>query len=167
MRIMTAEQCNPVSVSRTIYAPAEKIFGILAHSANHPLIDGSGMVREAPSDVLLADVGDVFTMKMHNDEMGDYEMANHVVVYEANRRIGWEPVLQAASRPEDQAGIGDSGEHRWSYEIASVGERTTLVTETYDCSRSPDWLRRAVRCGDRWIESMTASLEKLDALCRG
>ena len=66
------------------------------HSANHPLIDGSGMLREAPSDVVLSRVGDVFTMKMHNDEMGDYEMSNQVVEYELNRRIGWEPVLPSA-----------------------------------------------------------------------
>jgi len=38
-----------------------------------------------------------------------------VVDYELNRRIGWEPVLEAASREEDQAGIGDRAEHRWSY----------------------------------------------------
>ena len=49
------------------------------------------MLRESSGGVI-SGVGDVFTMKMHNDEMGDYEMANHVVEYEPNRRIGWEPV---------------------------------------------------------------------------
>jgi hypothetical protein len=163
---MTDGTCPPVSVSRTIEAPAEKLFGLLAHSANHPLIDGSGMLREAPSDVVLSRVGDVFPMRMHNDEMGDYEMSNYVVEYELNRRIGWEPVLKAASRPEDQAEIGDRAEHRWSYDLTPMGPRTTLVTETYDCARSPEWLRKAVKGGTRWIDSMTASLEKLDALSR-
>ncbi len=65
---------------------------------NHPLIDGSGMLREA-SDEVISGVGDVFAMKMHNGEMGDYEMSNYVVEYELNRRISWEPVLKAASRP--------------------------------------------------------------------
>jgi hypothetical protein len=161
---MTDGACQPVSVSRTIEAPAEKLFGLLTHSANHPLIDGSGMLREAPSDVVLSRVGDVFPMKMHNDELGDYEMSNYVVEYELNRRIGWEPVLKAASRPEDQADIGDRAEHCWSYELTPVGPHTTLVTETYDCVRSPEWLRRAVKGGTRWIASMTATLEKLDAL---
>jgi hypothetical protein len=44
------------------------------------------MLREAPRDVVLSGVGDVFAMKMHNDEMGDYEMSNEVVEYELNRR---------------------------------------------------------------------------------
>jgi len=163
---MTDRTCQPVSVSRTIDAPAGKLFGLLVHSANHPLIDGSGMLREAPSDVVLSRVGDVFPMRMHNDEMGDYEMSNQVVEYELNRRIGWEPVLDAASREEDQAGIGDRAEHRWSYEFTPINPESTLVTETYDCVRSPGWLRRAVKGGTRWIASMTATLEKLDALSR-
>jgi hypothetical protein len=51
-------------VSRKIEPPAEKLFGLLAQSANHPLIDGSGMVREAPADVLLTRVGDVFVIRI-------------------------------------------------------------------------------------------------------
>ena len=164
---MTGETCPPVSVSREIEAPAEKLFALLTHSASHPLIDGSGMLREAPADVRLSRVGDVFVMKMHNDEMGDYEITNYVVEYELNRLIGWQPVMRAASRDEDQADIGESGQHRWSYHLSPVDSRSTLVTETYDCSRSPEWLRKAVRGGNRWIDSMTASLEKLDALSRG
>ncbi|HLM88547.1 MAG TPA: hypothetical protein VK284_05880 [Streptosporangiaceae bacterium] len=38
------------------------------------------------------------------------------------------------------------------------------MTEIYDCSRAPEWLRRAVKGGARWIDSMTATLGKLDAL---
>ncbi len=37
-----------VSVSRRIEASAEQLFVLLADSANHPLIDGSGMVRAGP-----------------------------------------------------------------------------------------------------------------------
>ena len=163
---MTGEACRPISVSRRIEVPAEKLFDFLAHPANHPLIDGSGMLREGSGGVI-SGVGDVFTMKMHNEEMGDYEMANHIVEYELNRQIGWEPVLAAASRPEDQAEIGDRGQHRWSYELRPLDAASTLVTETYDCSRAPEWLRKAVKDGARWVASMTATLEKLDALSRG
>jgi len=105
-------------------------------------------------------------MRMHNDEMGDYEMANQVVEYELNRRIGWEPFLIAASREEDQADIGDRAEHRWSYELTPIDPQTTLVTETYDCVRSPEWLRKAVKGGTRWIASMTVTLERLDEMSR-
>ena len=109
----------------------------------------------------------MFTMKMHNDEMGDYEIANRVMEYERNSRIGWEPVLMAASRPEDQDEIGVRGEHRWMYELTPVGATSTLVTETYDCTRAPEWLRKAVKGGARWITSMAGTLEKLDTLNRG
>ena len=78
---MTGDTCQPVSVSRTIEVPAEKLFDFLAHPANHPLIDGSGTLREGSGGVI-SGVGDVFTMKMCNDEMGDYEISNHVVEYE-------------------------------------------------------------------------------------
>jgi hypothetical protein len=152
---------QPVAVSRTINAPAHKLFDLLACPAKHPLIDGSGMLREG-SDVPICGVGDVFSMKMHNDEMGDYEMANHVVEYELDRRIGWEPVVAAASRAEDQAEIGERAGHRWTYELVAIDPESTVVTETYDCTRTPQWLQKAVKGGNRWIDSMTATLGRLE-----
>ena len=159
---MTMDSCQPVSVTRTINAAAAELFRVLADPARHPGIDGSGMLRRAVSGSPIAGVGDTFVMSMHNDEMGDYEITNHVVEYERNRRIGWEPVLSAASRAEDQVEIGDRGNHRWTYDLRPVGPSATVVTEIYDCGRAPDWLRRAVRNGDRWVGSMTTTLEKLD-----
>lgn len=157
---MTTDSCQPVSVSRTIKAAAEELFAVLADPARHPDIDGSGMLRRAVSSSRIVGVADTFVMSMHNDEMGDYEITNHVVEYERNRRIGWEPVLSAASRAEDQADIGDRGRHRWIYDLKPALS-ATVVTEIYDCGRAPDRLRRAVRNGDRWVDSMLATLEKL------
>ena len=163
---MTGGTCEPVSVSRRIEAPAGRLFELLADPARHPLIDGSGMLREASGGVI-SGVGDVFTMRMHNDLMGDYEIANHVVEYQPDRRVGWEPVLKAVTRPEDQARIGERSELRWSYELMPIDATSTLVTETYDCSRSPEWVRTVTKGGTTWIPTMTATLEKLDALSRG
>jgi hypothetical protein len=163
---MSDQACQPVSVSRTINAPAEGLFAFLALPANHPRIDGSGMLGHG-SKVRISAVGEVFTMTMHNDEMGDYEMANHVVDYEGNRRIAWEPVLTAASRADDQADIGVRNGVRWIYDLMPLDGRSTLVTETYDCSGAPDWLRKAVKNGARWVESMTATLAKLSELTQG
>lgn len=157
--------CQPVCVSRTIEAPAGALFNLLTHTANHLVIDGSGMLRGGSGDVV-GGVGDVFLMKMHHDEMGDYEMANHVVEYERDRRIGWEPVMHKAGRPEDSDAVGDSAEYRWSYELTPVDAGSTVVTETFDCTRSPEWLRNAVKGGTRWAQAMTASLEKLEELSR-
>ena len=162
---MSDDPCRPVSVSMTIDAPADELFALLCDPSNHPRIDGSGMLQEGPAE-RISGVGDVFAMGMHNDEMGDYEMANHVLGYDAGRLIAWEPELKAASRTEDQSEVGVRSGVRWSYELQPVGERTTVVTETYDCTSAPDWLRRAVRNGERWVETMTASLTNLRELAQ-
>lgn len=154
---------HPVSVSMTINAPADRVFAILALPANHPRIDGSGMLVQG-SEVEISGVGDVFNMLMHNEEMGDYEIANHVVTYKFDRLIAWEPVLKAASRVEDQPDIGVHNGVRWTFELQPVDGRSTLVTETYDCTTAPDWLRQAVGDGARWVDSMAATLEKLDEI---
>jgi uncharacterized protein YndB with AHSA1/START domain len=101
-----------VSVTRRIEAPADRLFARLADPSQHPSFDGSGMLRDGHGNTAVSAVGDTFTIKMHNDEMGDYEMTNHVVDYVLNERIVWEPVLTGASRPEDVADIGDPAGHR-------------------------------------------------------
>src|SRR5579862_2440268 len=83
-------QPEVVSVSKEIPAAADAVFALLADPAQHARIDGSGMVRSATSTDIVAGVGDTFTMRMHNEEMGDYEMINHVVEFAAGRRIAWE-----------------------------------------------------------------------------
>ena len=95
-----------VSVSRRIEAPADRLFALLTDSANHPLVDGSGMVREPAPAVRVSRAGDAFVMSMHHERFGDYQMRNEVIEYEAGRRLTWEPVRVAAS-PEEQAEIGD------------------------------------------------------------
>jgi hypothetical protein len=105
-------------------------------------------------------------MKMHFAHLGDYEMNNHVVEYERDRRIGWEPAPgrghphAAADSPEPAR-----GGHRWSYRLASDGPDATIVTEIYDCSRAPEKERAGMDNGKIWIESMARTLERLDALC--
>ena len=76
-----------MSVSRRIATPAEVLFAVLADPARHRSIDGSGMVGQALTTSLISQAGDTFTMRMHNDEMGDYEITNHVIDYRPNRRI--------------------------------------------------------------------------------
>jgi hypothetical protein len=55
--------------------------------------------------------------------------------------------------------------HRWSFDLRPDGRGATVVTERFDCGTAPAELREAVRDGDAWIESMTSSLERLEALC--
>ena len=41
----------------------------------------------------------------------------------------------------------------------------TVVTEIYDCSRAPEEERAGMDNGRAWIEDMTKTLERLDAVC--
>jgi uncharacterized protein YndB with AHSA1/START domain len=153
-----------VSVSRRIEATRERLFALLADTANHPLIDGSGMVREPAPAVRLSGTGDVFLMNMHNDDMGDYQMQNEVIEYQAGRRMVWEPAPVAASRAGAGAAVPERGRYRWGYEFSGDGPGATTVTETFDCTRSPEDLRKATREGEGWRDAMTASLARLDLL---
>jgi Polyketide cyclase / dehydrase and lipid transport len=153
-----------VSVSRRIEATPQRLFALLADTANHPLIDGSGMVREPAPAVRLSGTGDVFLMKMHHDEIGYYQMQNEVIEYQAGRRLVWEPVPVASSRVDGEDSVGEPGRYRWGYELSGDGPDATTVTETFDCTRSREALRKATKEGEGWRDAMTASLAKLDLL---
>ena len=153
-----------VSVSRHIEVPAEQLFALVADSTNHPLFDGSGMVRKPAPGVMVSGVGDAFVMNMHHDRFGDYQMRSEVVEYQAGRRLVWEPV-----RVADPSGKGDApepGRYRWGFEFSPDGVGATTVTESFDCTRSDANLREAVEEGEGWRDAMTASLVKLELLAR-
>jgi uncharacterized protein YndB with AHSA1/START domain len=154
-----------VSVSRRIDATPEQLFALLADSANHPLIDGSGMVREPAPGVRVSQAGDSFLMNMHHREFGDYQMRNEVIEYEADRRLIWEPV-PVRTPEEEREGAGGPGLYRWGYELSPDGPGATVVTETFDCTRSDQELREAVQEGEGWRDAMTASLARLELLAR-
>jgi hypothetical protein len=163
---MSDGQYQPVAVSRRICAPAHDIFRVLADAARHAELDGSGSLRGPVSGAVITGVGDVFVMKMYFAHLGDYEMNNHVVEYEQDRRIGWEP---AAGRGHPDA-APDSPEparwgHRWRYQLTPDGPDATVVTEIYDCSRAPEEERAGMANGRVWIEAMAETLGRLDALC--
>ena len=89
---------------------------MVRNPARHPEFDGSQSVRGAGSTAVISGVGDVFVMKMHFSHLGDYEMNNHVVEYEQDQRISWEP---EAGRGHPRA--GRSLGQRWSYQLAPMG----------------------------------------------
>jgi uncharacterized protein YndB with AHSA1/START domain len=153
-----------ISVSRDIPAPAGRIFSVLARPAVHPDVDGTGMLRTVLEDVVISKVGDVFAVNMFNDEMGDYVMENHVVEFEPERRIAWEPVMRSVDKPEFQSGVGEPAHYQWGWQLEPLDAGRTRVTEFFDCSRSPDWLQTAVKGGERWRPGIEASLENLERL---
>jgi uncharacterized protein YndB with AHSA1/START domain len=152
---MGIDECKPVSVSRRIEAPAADIFNLLANPDRHPEFDGSEMLRPGASNKVILGIGDVFVTKMFFEAMGDYEMHNRIVVFEADRCIAWEP-----GNPE----LARNGS-RWRFDLTPDGPNATVVKETYDCADSPESVREAVDNGNAWLAGMAATLERLDHLC--
>jgi hypothetical protein len=161
---MMTKQEPSISVSRDIDAPAHELFNHLARPADHTTIDGSGMLRGTDDRRVLSGIGEVFEMKMFNDTLGEYVMENHVVEFEPDRRIAWEPVLKATDKPEFQARVGDRAHLRWGWELTSRPGGGTVVTEFYDLSAAPEWLHEATKEGEQWRPVMEASLANLAKL---
>ncbi|WP_432180402.1 hypothetical protein [Streptomyces sp. NBC_00063] len=161
---MTSTTGEPVVVSRSIGAPAGDIFRILADPRRHPDLDGSGMLRGGVCDAVISGVGDVFVMRMHYEPYGDYEMNNHVVEYEPDRRIGWEP--RPGRRHPDATAPGAAWGHRWIFDLLPHGAEETMVTEIFDGSRMPEDKRAEVDRGrSYWQKQMGSTLERLAELC--
>lgn len=158
---MSDSECEPVAVSRRIDAPADVIFRVLCDPARHADLDGSDMLRGAVSTEPVSAVGDVFVMKMTSRKCSDYETNNHIVEFEPGRLISWEPVAGRGHPNEGKPALG----HRWSFRLEPEGASATVVTEIYDCSRAPEDERRGMDNGNLWVESMHATLERLDSLC--
>ncbi|MEV6010803.1 hypothetical protein AB0M29_28790 [Streptomyces sp. NPDC051976] len=59
---------------------------------------------------------------MHNEEMGDYRIENHVVAFTENRVIAWVP------RRPGQRPAGD----RFTWKLTPIDDVHTEVTQTYD-----------------------------------
>lgn len=162
---MAAAGTTRVAVSRRIDASATDVFAVLVDPRRHAELDGSAMVRGALTDAPIAAVGDVFVIEMYYKGLGSYQMDNHVVEFETDRRVAWEPV--AGVGHPDAASAGARWGQRWSYDLAPDGLNATVVTETYDCSAAPADEREDVDDGRMWIEAMTATLERLDGICTG
>lgn len=162
---MSGDQCELVRVSRRITAPAAVIFRILADPGMHTALDGTGMLRGAVTADRISGTGEVFVMKMYYVAHGDYEMNNHVVEFEPDRRIGWEPKA-GRGHPDTEPGSTEPARwgHRWSFELAPDGPDATVVTEIYDCSRAPAEARSGMDGGRIWIDGMTTTLERLAVL---
>lgn len=108
-----------VSVSKTVHAPAERIFALLTDPAKHALIDGSGTVVAERGKHEPLVLGSTFGMDM---KVGmSYKVTNRVVEYEKDRLIAWRHFVG----------------HRWRWELEPIDGEITKVTETFDWSTTP------------------------------
>jgi uncharacterized protein YndB with AHSA1/START domain len=153
-----------VSVSRSIAAPAAKIFQVLADAANHPELDGSGMLRGAPEQTVPCRAGDTFTMAMHLPDLGNYVMLNRITAWEQDRLIVWEPTPgDAVASRNAELPVGASQGYSWGFQLQPDGD-TTMVTEMFDCTEAAQSIRDAVEDGQTWVPAMRRTLERLAAI---
>lgn len=140
-----SDERRAVSVSRSIPAPAEAIFDVIADPSMHPEIDGSGTVqrlRKASSERLTE--GSRFGMRMRWGL--PYLVSNVVVEYEEDRLLAWRHFAR----------------HRWRYELEPE-EDGTRVVHTFDWSTalSPKFVER-MRYPEKHPRWMEATLERLE-----
>ena len=145
-----------VSVEKVIAAPPEKIFALVADASKHPVIDGSGSVRQVkPGAPERLSLGAQFGMSM---KLGiPYSMVSTVIEFEENRRIAWQ-----TKPPGFFARL--AGGRIWRYELEPV-EGGTLVRETWDITRDRHRaLLKRGPVGEQTRASMSKTLDKIAAL---
>ena len=111
-KMTNASPCRYHDESR----PRRAIFKLVADPDRHPEFDGSGMLRPGASNRVIVGVGDVFVTKMFFTAVGDNEMHNRIVLYEADRRISWEP------ETPNSPGTGRG----WRFDLTPDGPDATL-----------------------------------------
>jgi hypothetical protein len=170
---MTNEDFKRIDVSRRIAAPAAEIFEIVSNPSRHMEIDGSDMLRGSADTPAISGVGDVFSMQMHR--LGrDYVMINHVVEFEPNVRLVWEPAPgDVDTAGGDPTKIGVPAGYQWGFVLDTESDDVTLVTHIFRCGPDDNrWILQNE--GGKWInghnsviESMERSLSRLENIFTG
>ncbi len=151
-----------VSESRDLDATAARIFAVVSDPAMHPQVDGTGMLRSADDNQTLSKVGDVFYIHMVHWHLGAYVMANHVVAFERDRLIAWEPVVFSYENPEYEQAVGQPGLRHWGWQLEPLSDESTRVTAFFEGSRLPESLREFIEDGEFWRPAMATSLDNLE-----
>ena len=145
-----------VRVERVIPADAATIFDVLADPTQHPLIDGSGSVRQTRGDPpeRLA-LGSTFGMRMR---IGlPYSIRNEVIEFEEGRRIAWQ------TRPPSPWGWTGGG-RIWRYELEPV-DGATRVRESWDISQEAGIKSLARKGAQHTATNMEKTLERIEEIC--
>lgn len=125
-----------ISVSKTVDTTPEALFAVLSSPGQHQQFDSADMLRGTDAGAITGP-GDIFVMKMHNDNLGDYEMRNVVTEFEPNRKITWAPSLHPLDGYTDKVGDLQATGHTYSWELEPASNGTK-VTQTYDWSGVTD-----------------------------
>lgn len=151
-----------VTVTRTIGAPASRIWELVSNPQGHVDIDGSGMLEAAEDARPLTAAGDTFDMKMDRTPLNDipglvkYEVRNTVTRLEPESLIEWS-VGSKGSAP-----LG----HVYGWQLSPAGDgSSTDVIHYCDWSNINDQLRAAGRAWpivpEHMLEQSLDNLERL------
>ena len=151
-----------VTESRDIDASAARIFAVVSDPAMHPDVDGTGMLRSADDNQPVKKVGDVFYINMVHWHLGGYVMANHVVAFEQDRLIAWEPVVFSYENPEYELAVGQPGLRHWGWQLEPLSDDRTRVTAFFEGRRLPESLRKFIKDGEFWRSAMATSMDNLE-----
>ncbi len=116
--------------TRTIDAPAERIFALLCSPAGHVAIDGSGMLVAPQSQEPVAAVGDRFRMDMDRrplsdiPDLTDYTVTVVITGFETDRLIEWSV----------ESSTGEIFGHVYGYRLTPLDNAATKVTAYHDWS---------------------------------
>lgn len=147
--------------SRTIDAPVDSVFALLADPSTHAAIDGTGWVRESKDGEHLAAAGQVFRVAMYhsNHPDGHYEMANRVEVFDPPHALSWQP-----GQASPETGELSFGGWFWRYDLAASGPAATAVTLSYDWSAVPAYIRDLIGFPPFPVAHLENSLAHLEEL---
>jgi len=146
-----------VTVERTIPAPPQAIFELLADPSRHSEIDGSGTVQGSRGTPEKLALGSRFGMSMR---MGlPYGTENEVVEFEEPRRIAWQTQGTGIVRL--------FGGRVWRYELEPV-EGGTLVKESWDITHESPLTKPMVRmAAAKTAKNMASTLERIEKVLAG
>jgi hypothetical protein len=159
-----------VQVSRHISAEAHAIFVLVSDPVRHVQIDGTGMLQAAPDARPLTTIGQTFDIQMNRRPLGDipntealhqlvltvpdYQVRCTITQIVPDRLIEW--TVRAVGKPP--AG------HVYGWQIESVSDDKSLVTNYYDWTNVSDDLRTRFRWPVVPVDGLEHSLENLDRL---
>jgi uncharacterized protein YndB with AHSA1/START domain len=127
-----------IVVTREVDASPDQVFAVLADPNRHHEIDGSGMIRGVVEGDPISDVGQVFTMNMKNEILGDYQTRSRVTSFEPGRRIGWAPALHPEGAYTDKIGNMKPGGQTFTWELEPSPSGGTTIKQVYDWSEVHD-----------------------------
>lgn len=151
-----------LQASKVINAPVGDVFALLADPNRHAELDGAGMIQGVEGDTPpISGIGQMFTMNMHAEDMGDYRMVNSVTAYMAPGRVGWSPKVDPTCELAEKLGDMDTSGHTFTYDLVEV-DGGTEVTSTYDWTGVKDPKLEEL-CPRVSQEQLAGTLDKLAA----